>query len=375
MQATTSRKIKAKRSLRSQAEHHRCFKVFALPALYLILPAYNPGAIVRQIVERASAHADHVIVVDDGCCASEKEILRQCAGGNVEVLSHAANLGKGFALHTGIKHCLQSMQDGDCILTMDSDGQHDPDDIPKFKALASNDAVHFVVGERLDTDAVPFKSRIGHLVSTALFRIQFGTKITDTQTGMRLLSRRFSEMVIETIRPGRFEFEMDMLVLATRRLPALHSVEINTIYFDGNKSSKFRPLLDSYRVLSVFFKYGMVSIASFLIDYLLFVALSYLAGVPYLAANAMARVVSATVNFTGHKQISFRSRGQVLRKAGKYVLAVINTLLMASVLLHVAVKYLSIPEYLAKPLADSLVFVINFYVLNRLVFVNRQERI
>ena len=58
---------------------------------------------------------------------------------------------------------------GDCILTMDSEGQHDPDDIQKFKALAGNDDVHLVVGERLDTGAVPLKSRIGHQVATALF--------------------------------------------------------------------------------------------------------------------------------------------------------------------------------------------------------------
>ena len=117
------------------------------------------------------------------------------------------------------------------------------------------------------------------------------------------------------------------------------------------------------------------AITSFLVDYLLFVALSYLAGVPYLAANAMARTVSAIVNFTGHKAFSFRSRGQVLRKSGKYVLAVIHALLLASVLLHIAVEYLGVAEYLAKPLADTLVFAINFHVLNRLVFINRRERI
>lgn len=346
-----------------------------MPALYLILPAYNPGEVVQHVVKQAHSYADRIVVVDDGCSPSQRELLHQCVGGKVEVLSHDANLGKGFALHTGIKRCLEFMQDGDCILTMDSDGQHNPDDIRKFKALAGNDDVHLVVGERLDTGAVPLKSRIGHQVATALFRMQFGTQIKDTQTGMRLLSKRFAEMVVESIRPGRFEFEMDMLVLAARHLQHIHSVEINTIYFDGNKGTKFRPVLDSYRVLSVFVKYGTVSIASFLVDYLLFVALSYLAGVPYLAANAMARTVSAIVNFTGHKTLSFRSRGQVLRKSGKYVLAVIHTLLLASVLLHIAVEYLGVVQYLAKPLADILVFVINFYVMNRLVFVNRRERV
>ena len=94
-------------------------------------------------------------------------------------------------------------------------------------------------------------------------------------------------------------------------------------------------------------RYALVSIASSLIDYLLFVLLSYVAGVPYPTANVAARVESAVANFTAHKVISFRSPRRTLPKAARYVLALAFALSMASVLLYVAVEYLTIGSLIA----------------------------
>ena len=339
-------------------------------AIHVVVPAYNPGEIIIDVIERAKCHADSVVIVDDGCDAENRAHLERCSHHfGVSLLTHANNCGKGFALMTGIRHCLDRMRAGDYILTVDSDGQHDPEDIAKFRALLTERRnVHFALGERLDTRTMPVKSRIGNSVATALFRLQMGTSIQDTQTGMRLLSKPFARRVYDDVKPGRYETEMDMLILAVHSLAKIDSVEIRTIYLDGNSATKFRALTDSWRVLARLVRYTLVSIASFLIDYLLFVLLSYVAGVPYLAANVAARVVSAVANFTGHKVFSFHSPGRTLPKAARYVLAVGFALSMASVLLYVAVEYLAIGSLIAKPLVDALVFLINFAVLNRFVF-------
>ena len=345
-------------------------------AIHVVVPAYNPGEIIIDVIEMARCHADSVVIVDDGCDAENRVHLERCSHhSDVSLLTHARNCGKGFALRTGIGHCLDRMQAGDYILTMDSDGQHDPEDIAKFRALITERRnVHFALGERLDTRTMPVKSRIGNSVATAFFRLQMGTSIQDTQTGMRLLSKPFARRVYDDVKPGRYETEMDMLILAVQSLARIDSVEIRTIYLDGNSATKFRALTDSWRVLARLVRYTLVSIASFLIDYLLFVLLSYVAGVPYLAANVAARVVSAVANFTGHKVFSFRSPGRTLPKAARYVLAVGFALSMASVLLYVAVEYLTIGSLIAKPLVDALVFLINFAVLNRFVFRGRRAR-
>ena len=348
----------------------------AVSAIHVVVPAFNPGEIVVDVIDLTRVHADAIVIVDDGCDVENRTHLERCAGHpNVSLVTHAENCGKGFALIAGIGHCLDRMRTGDYIVTMDSDGQHDPRDIAKFRTLfTERPTVHFALGERLDTRAMPVKSRLGNIAATALFRLQMGTSIRDTQTGLRLLSEPFARRVYNEVRPGRYETEMDMLILAVQSLPRVDSVQIRTIYFDGNSATKFRALTDSWRVLARLVRYTLVSLGSFLVDYLLFVLLTHVAGVPYLAANVAARVVSAVANFAGHKVFSFRSSGQILPKAARYVLAVAFALSMSSALLFIAVEYLTIPSLMAKPLVDALVFLVNFAVLSRFVFRGRRAR-
>ena len=221
-------------------------------AIHVVVPAYNPGEIIIDVIEKPRSHADTVVIVDDGCDAENRAHLERCSRhSGISLLTHARNCGKGFALMTGIGHCLDRMRADDYILTMDSDGQHDPEEIAKFRALLTERPnVHFALGQRLDTRTMPVKSRIGSGVATALFRLQMGTSIQDTQTGMRLLSKPFAQRVYDEVRPGRYETEIDMLILAVHSLAKIDSVEIRTIYLDGNSATKFRALSDSWRVLA-----------------------------------------------------------------------------------------------------------------------------
>ena len=338
--------------------------------IYLLLPAYNPGSGIIRLVESAGAHVSQIVIVDDGCNGTERRHVQRCSAvAKVTLLVHDTNKGKGVALHTGVRHCLDRMDERDFILTMDSDGQHDPDDIPKFRSLlAKEEDVHLVLGERFEDSSMPFKSRIGNSFMRLLFRAQFGGRVHDTQTGFRLLSAPFARHFVSAVRPGRYETEMDMLILASRTLTRVHSVPIRTIYFGNNSGSKFRPIIDSYVIIKLFVSYGAVSIASFGFDYLIFVVLTWLLGVPYLASNALARFGSAIFNFLGHREFSFKSRGRLTTQAVRYVLAVLAALSAATVLLYLFVAGLGVSEYIAKPLVDVLVFCVNFFVLRRFVF-------
>lgn len=343
--------------------------------IFLLMPAYNPGSGIVRIVKEALPHVTRVVIVDDGCNETEKIYLRKCSeDDHVTLLVHDANRGKGVALHTGINHCLARMDDErDFILTMDSDGQHDPDDILRFKDLLTSkeENVHFALGERLDDSRMPIKSRIGNSFMRFLFRMQFGGQIHDTQTGFRLLSAKFARHFADVIIPGRYETEMDMLILASRVCKHIHTVQINTIYFDNNKGSKFKPIMDSWIIVKLFAMYSAVSIASFGFDYLAFIILTYLLEIPYLLSNVLARFFSAVFNFLGHKGFSFKSKKHLGPQAVKYALAVAATLMLATTLLYLCVAGLDIPEYIAKPLVDGVAFCINFFVLGRFVFRER----
>lgn len=346
-------------------------------AIFLVVPAYNPGPGVIEIVRKALPHVAQVVIVDDGCNAAEKAYLRQClANERVRLLAHESNKGKGVALHTGISHCLARMNEGDFILTMDSDGQHDPEDIPKLKHLLDGDKeVHLALGERVSSPEAPIKSKIGNSLARWLFRAQFGGNVHDTQTGFRLLSAAFAKSFAARVKPGRYETEMDMLILASRTLPAIHSVEVRTIYLDNNKNTKYRAIADTYSISKLFIKYGAVSIASFCIDYLAFIALTYVLEIPYLASNVLARFVSTVFNFSGHRLFSFKSQARLTMQAAHYALAVVTALALATALLYLCVDGLGAPKYLAKPAVDAAVFVMNFLVLSRLVFSERRPRL
>ncbi len=344
--------------------------------LHLVIPAYNPGPRVLDVVESARHLVDTVVLVDDGCDAENRRYLKRCEDApNVTLLSHPSNRGKGFALMTGIKRCLHQMRPQDFVLTLDSDGQHNPADIARFRQLlAEGREVHLVLGERLDQQAMPFKSRLGNRFAAAFFRLQTGVAIRDTQTGFRLLSQPFAQSVLGALGGGLYETEMEMLILAAQSLPRIDSVEIETIYFDGNAATRFRAVADSWRVLARLARYGITGVASFLIDYLLFLLLSYVLSVPYLVANVAARVVSAAANFLGHQTFSFRSPGRTATKAIRYLAAVAFSLTLASALLLLTVEGLAMEGFIAKPLVDGLVFFINFTVLSRFVFALRKPR-
>ena len=95
-----------------------------MSAIHVVVPAYNPGEIIIDVIERARCHADSVVIVDDGCDPANRACLERCAHPpGVTLLTHERNRGKGVALMTGIGRCLEWMQAGDHVLTMDSDGQ------------------------------------------------------------------------------------------------------------------------------------------------------------------------------------------------------------------------------------------------------------
>jgi putative flippase GtrA len=342
----------------------------ATSRVFLVIPAFNPGEAVIGVVREALPLVDVVVLVDDGCEPQQRAHLDSClVDDKVKLLAHGRNLGKGHALRTGMQWCLERMEDTDFILTMDSDGQHRSCDIRKFRDLINSEpGVNFALGERLDSSRMPRKSRVGNYLARLAFRLQYGGRIYDTQTGFRLFSRTFAQLCNERIRPGRFETEMNVLILATRVLNKIHSVSIPTIYFQTNRNSKFDPIRDSLRITRLFVNYGAVSLASFLVDYLIFVLLTYALGIAYLIANVIARIFSAAVNFVAHKRLSFESREGFFHEALKYVGAVAFALAQASLLLFISVDVFHVSKYIAKPAVDMIVFVVNFLVLSRVVF-------
>jgi putative flippase GtrA len=220
---------------------------------------------------------------------------------------------------------------------------------------------------------MPFRSKLGNVFTSILFNVVFGRKIVDTQSGFRVLSLGFARELVEKIRPGGYETEMRMLIHAVKSQRAIHEITIETIYLDENSNSKFRPLQDSMRVLSVFSRYTVVAFSSFVLDYTLFLALAYTLQIHYLYAHTAARICSGCCNFFANRHLVFKSEKNAGPEVLRYCATVVFSLSLSALLLYLFVDRLGVSQAIAKPVAEFVLFLLNFIVLNKLVFKREKD--
>ena len=208
------------------------------PRMLAVIPAHDEAPRIAAVVRGAAAHLP-VLVVDDG---SSDETARVARGAGAEVLEQRPNAGKGAALRAGFRHALEAGYDG--ALTLDADGQHDPDEIPTFlRAFAPRSPgapgprPDLVVGRR-DFSHMPPARRLANTVGGQAFSWAVGTHVPDNQSGYRLVGRRLMEESLRSTEHG-FEFEVEILATAIARGWPVAWVPIRTIYTGG--PSHIRP--------------------------------------------------------------------------------------------------------------------------------------
>lgn len=183
----------------------------------------------------AKKYADRVILIDDG--SSDKTAdLANLAG--AEVISHLKNKGKGAALRTGFE--LAKQKGTKVIITMDSDGQHNPDEIPRLIAPILSGEADIVNGSRYlngNGKNTPLHRRVGQLVLDKVTNFNSGLAITDTQSGFRAFAAHTAPVF--RFRSNGLEIESEMLADAAKAGLRIKEVEIGVRYDVGNSSDNF----------------------------------------------------------------------------------------------------------------------------------------
>ena len=224
---------------------------------FAIIPAFNPPDALRSIAGSLKESTfTRVILIDDGSDASFRALFDELeALPHIEVLRHAANLGKGAGLRTGMNHALNL--DPDCVgvVTLDADGQHLIGDVEKVAAALRKYPKDLILGARAGDGDIPLRSRVGNTLTRCLFRILAGQSLTDTQTGLRGIPLGFIPTLLHMTSPG-YEFELEMLLSCRQSGRALREVPIETVYIDNNRQSHFNPILDSMRIYFVLFRFA-----------------------------------------------------------------------------------------------------------------------
>ena len=213
----------------------------ALPSVAVIIPAFNECATIRGVVIRALRYAERVIVVDDGSDDGTGAALRDLPA---TVLRNACNLGKSAALRRGIARALA---DGaTAVVTLDADGQHDPEDIPRLVAAHLLSPRSIVVGARVHGRAAAPRLRyFANRVADFWIGWAAGYRMSDSQSGFRLYpAALLSAIDVQHDRSRGFVFESAVLIDAARAGVDSVAVGISAIYRSGARASHFRPVAD-----------------------------------------------------------------------------------------------------------------------------------
>jgi len=223
-----------------------------------VIPAYQDEKHIGDIVRRTRERLDHVVVVDDG---STDQTAQRAREAGAEVIVHNQNCGKGEAIKTGLGHWFGAANSSSSELNrqirwvslLDSDGQHLPEEIDRFiTAAVSATRPSFFIGNRMNNLAgMPFIRRVvNHYMSSQISRV-CAQKIPDTQCGFRMVDR---QLIPDLLGGGdRFDYDTEVLIIASRKGYRIESVPITTVYSD--QVSKIRPLRDSIRFFKLMWRY------------------------------------------------------------------------------------------------------------------------
>lgn len=175
----------------------------------VIIPIYNEAKSIQEVIERIPNHRNYeIILIDDGSTDSSIKKVQELQNKSIKVFRHEKNQGYGEALLTGFRHA-----NGDIIITLDSDGQHDPEEIPSLiKALINNDA-DIVIGSRYlgnQNYKVPLYTRIGEFFIKNLLAFLFRQKIYNNQSGYRALKTKSLDMLLK-MKHTKFGFGTELL--------------------------------------------------------------------------------------------------------------------------------------------------------------------
>ena len=333
-----------------------------------LIPSYEPDDALLGVVNDCLKNGFNVVVVNDGSNPSFDEVFSKLPE-DVHYLSYETNQGKGHALKYGFSYIKDNFNEDSIVVTLDSDGQHRVSDATKICDVCEENG-GVVLGSRYFGKGTPRKSRFGNFMARMSFLISTRHKIYDTQTGLRAFDYSLLDRLIG-IQGERYEYEMNVLLDAVRHNIPLKEETIETIYINNNAGTHYNSFKDTFRIFKEVIKFSLSSLIGFLVDYAAFSLLT-LIPCPWdhwtLACNVIARVISASVNFTINYKLVFKSKDNLWKAILKYALLAIFILACNTALLWLLVEKAGMNKYLAKVIVEITMFITSWLVQRLFVF-------
>jgi len=209
----------------------------------VLIPTYNNERTLNRVIDGVLKYTEHIIIINDGATDSTIEILKSYA--NLEQIHFPQNKGKGVALREGFKKGYELGYS--YAITIDSDGQHYPEDIAVFITAIEESPGSLLIGDRnMTQEGIPKKSSFGNKFSNFWYTFETGVRLTDTQSGYRLYPlKKLASLNYFT---NKFEFEIEVIVRASWKGITVKNVPIKVLYDESERVTHFRPIKDFTRI-------------------------------------------------------------------------------------------------------------------------------
>jgi len=210
----------------------------------VLIPTFNNERTLGNVIRSVLEYSQDIIVVNDGSTDSTTELLQQFQ--QINLVSYIPNMGKGYALRKGFQRAIELGYD--YVISIDSDGQHFAEDLPKFLQALPDHPAAIIMGVRnMEQVGIPGKSSFGHKFSNFWFWVETGIKMNDTQSGYRLYPVRLLQGTNFITR--KFEFEIEVMVRSVWKGFAMAEVPVKIFYAQKeDRVSHFRPFQDFTRI-------------------------------------------------------------------------------------------------------------------------------
>lgn len=353
-----------------------------------VIPSYQPDGRLAQTVEMLEkAGTEYIVVVNDGSESEYSPIYDTVAGrAGCKVISHPENLGKGAAIKTGMRDCLENRAGLRAVVTVDGDGHHRIEDVVTCAELAVNSKT-VALGMRKKNDGT--LSRIGsygNKITSLLIDVtcDFDMRITDPLTGLRCVPTEYLPTILETT-GERYDFETNMILDFSRKDIPFSTFSSVGVYYDDGRRSHFKIIKDTFRILVEIakyfgkqFKYVMSSLCCYSGEYILYrIILGYIDFVPVAYANVLSRACACTANFIINKKIVFNAKGHSFRHAMKYVILMVAVVAVSTILIDLPNRLLTsssnfTAKYIKIPV-DLCMFFVSYYAQKKWVFAEDEN--
>ncbi len=353
-----------------------------LEATAIVLPSLDPDEKFDRVVDGLiEGGFKRIIIVDDGSSPERRPHFERAAGyPQCTVLRHEVNRGKGRALKTAFQYA-ESIPGLAGVITIDGDGQHLTGDIIACGELMLRSPGKVVLGCRdFSRPGIPARSVAGNKITSRMFRLCYGIKLSDTQTGLRAIPAEYLERFCN-IEGERFEYETNMLLQMKRMGIGFLEQPIETVYEDENSGSHYDPIRDSWRIFKIMFKFLLSSFGSTILDLALFYLVMRLFGARLgayaeLTATCIARACSSFANFNANNAMVFANKGGYLRALARYYCLCIPQALVSAGLVTLANRLFSnslpIVATAIKLAVDTCLFFISYHIQREWVFSQKK---